>query len=140
MPALFFHYFFILSAFQCGYCPSADDVTQSLFITVLGRVPRITFASLVAHVISQATTLLLQYLLLRLTRQRGIFFVSMATMIIGQCIDSALFFTGSFYGDTSLAVIGQMILVSLAIKAFMVFLSSLLVAWAQARKESGYVQ
>ena len=132
--------FFLLCAFQCAYLPSSADVTQSLFMAVLGRVPRITAASLIAHLISQGVTLLLQSLLLSITQQRGVFLLSAFAMIIGQLLDSALFFTGSFYGDVAWPLIGQMVLVSVGIKIVMVLLSSLLVVWAQARKESGYVQ
>jgi len=131
--------FFVLSWFQCAYAPAGGDMAHELFLTVLGRVPRITLASLVAHIVSQALTLSLQAILLALTSQRGVMVVSMATMFIGQVLDSALFFTGSFYGYASLGEVGQMVGVSVGIKTLMIVLSSLLVTWAQKRKEAGSV-
>lgn len=131
--------FFILSWFQCAYLPSMTDGTHHLFATVLGRVPRITLASLIAHFISQAFTLLLQATLLRLTQRRGLFVISTVAMMLGQFLDSALFFSGSFYGDVALSVIGQMVLVSIGIKTVMILVSSGLVVLAQRCKERGYV-
>lgn len=132
-------FFFILSWFQCLYLPSITDETHHIFMTVLGRVPRITLASLIAHFISQTVTLLLQAALLRLTQRHGLFVISTMTMMLGQFLDSALFFSGSFYGDVAVAVIGQMVLVSVGIKTVMIVVSSLLVVLAQRCKERGYV-
>lgn len=127
--------FFILSWFQLAYHPALFDTTHSLFSTVLGRVPRITLASLCAHIISQALTLAVQAALLRMTKQRGMFFINTGALLLGQVLDSALFFAGSFYGDTTWAVIAQMVCVSIMIKTTMIIASSALVTWAQQYRD-----
>lgn len=128
--------FFILSWFQGAYLPASFDTMHPFFLTVLGRVPRITLASLLAHVLSQGVTLVLQASLLRMTGQHGIFIINVIAMIVGQVLDSAIFFTGSFYGDATWNAIAQMVLVSVGLKTTMVIVSSALVTWAQQFRDS----
>lgn len=45
--------FFMLCWFQVTYVPSAADTMQPVFLDVLGRMPWITFFSILAHYVSQ---------------------------------------------------------------------------------------
>lgn len=131
--------FLLLSMLHLAYAPAPTDFMHEAFAQVLGRVPRITIFSLVAHFSSHYFTLFLHRVLLIFTRQRGVFAASLLAMIVGQVLDSVIFFGGAFYGHSSLIVIGQMVTISMVIKTIMSIMSSAIIVWAQYFKERSYV-
>lgn len=132
--------FLLLSLIHVAYLPAPTDFMHDIFSVILDRVPRITLFSMIAHFIAHYVTLYAHHALLVFTRQRCMFSVSVLSMILGQIVDSAIFFGGSFYGHSSWAVIGQMITVSMVIKTLMSVMSSLIILWASRLKGRTYVQ
>lgn len=124
-------FFLILSQFHLWYTPAATDTAHGFFMALLGRVPYITVASLMAHFVAHYLTLTLQRVLIERVGERGLFIVSNVTMITGQIVDSIIFFTGAFWGIASFEQITQMITVSMAIKTVMVLCGSVLLVFAR---------
>ena len=75
-----------------------DD--QAAFDTILGSVPRIVLASLIAYLVSQHSDVLLFHLFRRVTKKRHLWMRNIGSTTISQAIDTALFisiaFTGTF--------------------------------------------
>ena len=127
--------FFLLSAFQLAYVPSADDCMQGAFLLLLGRVPAITLWSLAAHGVAQVTTIFLTSRL-RCLGAAGTFL----SLVFGQVIDGAIFFGGVFGRAEGWGTIIQMVAVSMMLKMIPLFAGSVLVRLALWSKEQGYVQ
>lgn len=117
-------FFLVLTRFQLWYVPAPVDTMHETFFLLLARVPFITLASLIAHFCAHYLTLLLQRLLISATKGRWLFFVSTASLLIGQICDSVLFFGGAFWGYAPLSEIAQMVSVSLLIKGSMILVSA----------------
>ena len=75
-----------------------DD--QAAFDTILGSVPRIVLASLIAYLVSQHSDVILFHLFRRVTKKRHLWMRNIGSTTISQAIDTALFisiaFTGTF--------------------------------------------
>lgn len=124
-------FFLLLTQFQLWYAPAAVDYGHAHFVALLGRVPRITAASLCAHFIAHYVTLTLHQVLRSLCSGHGLFIITTATIIFGQVLDSLIFFTGSFHGFAPWPQIVQMVTVSMGIKTVMVLCSSGLLSLAK---------
>lgn len=73
---------------------------QAAFDTILGSVPRIVLASLIAYLVSQHSDVLLFHIFRRITNKRHLWMRNIGSTTISQAIDTALFisiaFTGTF--------------------------------------------
>lgn len=99
--------------FQLGYAPATTDTHTGFYYALLGHMPRITAASLIAYFVS------LQYdrAVYGLLRTRFLWSVTRASttsMVASQSLDTILFSFLGLYG--TLTGIGSIIMVSLIIK------------------------
>jgi len=130
--------FLVLTLFQIWYAPHPLDRLHPLFVLLLACIPRITAASFVAHFSAQYCTLLLQRVLLRITQGGLVAIMTTIALILGQVLDSTLFFIGSFAGRVTVVHIVEMITVSITIKTGMGIASGGIVAlaqWMRSRRE-----
>ncbi len=98
---LFLSALMVLLVYVAKILPAADFWDdQAAFETILGSVPRIVLASLVAYLISQHTDVLLFHLFRRITNKRHLWLRNIGSTTVSQAIDTALFvsiaFTGTF--------------------------------------------
>lgn len=119
----------VLSWFQCWYIPLAVDWAGPLFDQLLGVVPRVTLASIVAHGVAQVSALSIQKLLGSMRLYRWI--IAAGALCVGQVVDSILFFVGTFYGSESLSIIGEMVMMSVAMKIVAIIGGSFVVGSAR---------
>ncbi|MDQ5940871.1 MAG: queuosine precursor transporter [Candidatus Dependentiae bacterium] len=131
---------FLLCWFQVAYAPSSVDTMQPVFVGVFGRIPAITFFSIVAHYVAQLVTVALAGLLSRVLHDRGLFYTTFVAMMAGQLLDALIFFFGVFGRDVSIGSVLQMTGVSTGIKLVLILSSSVVITLAVWCKERGYVQ
>lgn len=102
--------------------PAADYQNQAAFEAVLGFVPRIVLASLVAYFVGQ---LLNSWILVKLKQQFGekhLWARLMGSTVGGELIDTILFCTIAFYGEVSNADLLNYIVVGYIYKVLVEFL------------------
>jgi len=124
LSVLFSLFFVCMALFQLWYNPAVSDASHYHFYVLLSRVPRATISSLFAHTVSHACSLYISR-----------FVGGPLSLLCGQGIDSALFFTGTFIGLMPVVQIGELILVSLLLKGVMVALSSAILFALERRKK-----
>ncbi|MBT9159313.1 MAG: queuosine precursor transporter [Dehalococcoidia bacterium] len=116
--------------------PSPQWGNQEAYQSVLGSVPRIVFASMVAYLISQHHDVFAFQFWRRKTRGRWLWMRNNFSTIVSQGLDTVVFGTIAFYGVVPLDVlVGEIILVQYIIKIAVALLDTpfcyLLVGWAR---------
>lgn len=109
------------------YVPSEFDVTQNAFATLLGAAPRIVLVSLISYLISQQIdTNLYAYFRHKFA---GKFFIlrNYGSLLISQLADTLFFTIFALYGIVE--NLGQIFIVSYAIKIFAILISTPIVAY-----------
>jgi uncharacterized PurR-regulated membrane protein YhhQ (DUF165 family) len=112
---------------------------QSDFVLLLGRMPYVTFFSIIAHYCAQVITLALSKFFAALMRQRFLFCTTFSALVLGQVADGIIFFGGAFGASQPVYVLLQMVVVSVTIKLLFIAVSSWLVRGAVWLKEHRYV-
>ena len=99
--------------FQLGYAPAITDTHMTFYQELLGHMPRITAASLIAYFVSLQCDRAL-YGFLRTRSCLSVTRASTLSMIASQSLDTVLFSILGLYG--TLTGIGSIIMVSMIIK------------------------
>jgi uncharacterized integral membrane protein (TIGR00697 family) len=119
-------FYTLISWIHLSYAPSPVDTAQCHFVAILRYMPRITLASLTSYFASQ----LLDYQLYGLLKQafagRYLLLRTYISLITVQLFDTILFSFLGLYGI--IANIGNIIMISFAIKMVVIFISTPFVA------------
>ena len=99
--------------FQVGYTPAITDTHADYYQVLLGHMPRITAASLIAYFVSLQCDRAL-YGFLRTRHTLSVTRASTISMMVSQSLDTVLFSFLGLYG--TLTGIGSIIMVSMMIK------------------------
>jgi uncharacterized integral membrane protein (TIGR00697 family) len=121
--------FLIYSVFQLWYTPSISDTMHPNFAAILGVTPRIIFASILAYLISQSSSVLIFRFLQKLFNNKFFVLRSGITTSLSQFIDTVVFTVVALYGITY--SIAQIITLSFAIKLFAIALATPFIAFAK---------
>lgn len=118
----FFISFFsaLMAQIHLWYFPNIYDLTQVAFVTVLGCLPRIVFASLVAHVLAQYVQAFMYSLLKKKFKERYFLVRNFGSIIVGQVFDTFLFGIIGLYGIVH--TLTDVFIVSLCIKIITILL------------------
>jgi len=98
----------VLIAINWKAAPFATEFSER-FASVLGLVPRIVVASMVAYLLSQHHDIFAFHKWREKTKGRHLWFRNTASTVVSQAIDTVLFITIAFYGVMDIAplLIGQ---------------------------------
>jgi uncharacterized integral membrane protein (TIGR00697 family) len=121
--------FLVYSIFQLWYTPSPADTMHPSFCAILGFAPRIIFASILAYLISQSSSVLIFRLLQKLFNNKFFVLRSGITTSLSQFIDTVVFTIAALYGITY--SVAQIITLSFAIKLFAIALATPFIAFAK---------
>ncbi|MDO9021462.1 MAG: queuosine precursor transporter [Deltaproteobacteria bacterium] len=83
--------------------PAPDWPHQAAFHTILGQLPRVVAASLVAYVVGEFFNSFVLAKMKLLTRGRHLWMRTIGSTVVGQGVDSAVFYPLAFYGIWSTA-------------------------------------
>ena len=123
-----------------GILPASPEWTnQSQFQAVLGSVPRIVFASMLAYLISQHHDILAFQFWRNKTKGRKLWMRNNFSTVVSQGLDTVIFGFIAFYGVVPLEILlGEIILAQYVIKVAVALLDTpfcyLLVAWGRGSK------
>lgn len=119
-------FYALVSWIHLSYVPSLVDSSHQHFVAILKHMPRIALASLTSYFASQLLDYHLYGLLKRIFAGRYLLFRSYVSLITVQLFDTVLF---SFLGLYGIIVnIGNIIMISFAIKMVVIFISTPFVA------------
>ena len=98
--------------------PVADDsiVNQASYDNVLGNVPRIVFASMVAYLVAQNHDVFAFHFWRRKTNGRHLWFRNNASTAVSQLMDTALFVSIAFWGILPAGVLLSIFVVEYIVK------------------------
>lgn len=89
---------------------------QDAYNAILGSVPRIVLASMVAYLVSQHHDVFAFHFWRRLTNGRFLWLRNNASTMVSQGIDTVLFITIAFAGTVPLDILGSMLATQYVIK------------------------
>lgn len=84
--------------------------SQEFFAQLFGSVGRITFAGLIAYIVSQKTDVWIFHRLREYTNTKHLWLRNNVATVISQLFDTVIFITVAFYGQMPLSLVGQMII------------------------------
>jgi uncharacterized integral membrane protein (TIGR00697 family) len=119
-------FYALVSWIHLSYVPSLVDSSQPHFVAILKHMPRIALASLTSYLACQLLDYNLYGLLKQIFAGRYLLFRSYVSLITVQLFDTVLFSFLGLYGI--IANIGNIIMISFAIKMVVIFISSPFVA------------
>jgi len=96
--------------------PAAIWESQPAYESILGMVPRIVLASMVAYLISQHYDVFAFHFWRKKTKGRFLWLRNNASTMVSQALDTGLFITIAFWGTVPTAVITEMLLTQYVIK------------------------
>ncbi len=112
---------------------------QEAYEVILGAVPRITAASLLAYLLSQMHDIWAFNLWRRITGGKHLWLRNNLSTITSQLIDSVVFISVAFWGQYALEELGFLILNQFLIKVIIAVIDTpfcyLLVNWIRGKKE-----
>lgn len=108
----------VLSQLHMSYIPNAFDFANHSFNVVLGMLPRIVIASLIAHLVSQYVQLNLFRGLKKVFNKRYFLYRNIVAVVGGQIIDTVLFGLFGLYGIVH--SITDVLLISFLIKVIVI--------------------
>lgn len=107
----------VLLTYVGGVIPAASFWEgQQAYDDILGSVPRIVLASMVAYLISQNNDVILFHVLKRVTKDRHLWLRNNGSTIVSQALDSAVFVSIAFAGTVPGDVLWELIYVQYVIK------------------------
>lgn len=108
---------------------------QEAFDLILGAVPRIVIASLVAYIVSQTHDVRSFHFWKRVTRGKHLWLRNNVSTMTSQLIDSVIFVTVAFYGSMPNDALVTMIITQYMVKLVIAVLDTpfcyMLVSWAK---------
>lgn len=119
-------FYALASWIHLSYVPSLVDSSHQHFVAILQHMPRIALASLTSYFASQLLDYQLYGLLKQIFAGRYLLFRSYISLITVQLFDTVLFSFLGLYGI--IANVGNVIMISFAIKMVVIFISTPFVA------------
>ena len=118
---------------------SAEWLNQEQYQSVLGSVPRIAFASMLAYLVSQHHDIMAFQFWRKTTRGKRLWMRNNFSTIVSQGLDTIIFGMVAFYGVVPMRILlGEIILAQYVIKVGVALLDTplcyLLVAWGKGTK------
>jgi len=128
----------VLLVFAGGLLPAAPVwAGQPAYESILGMVPRVVLASMVAYLVSQHHDVFAFHFWRRKTRGRFLWLRNNASTMVSQALDTGLFITIAFWGFVPAEILTNMLLSQYVIKLIMAALDTpfcyLLVALLRGR-------
>ena len=116
-----------------------NNLNDDAFMLVFASVPRLTFASLFAYLISQTTNVYLYIYLKNKMKRRYLWLRANISNLVAQLIDSIIFFTIAFSGTTISRNIMDIIITGFVIKIGFMMIASFLIYLNRIEEEdNGY--
>jgi len=116
-----------------------NNLNDDAFMLVFASVPRLTFASLFAYLISQTTNVYLYIYLKNKMKRRYLWLRANISNFVAQLIDSIIFFTIAFSGTTISRNIMDIIITGFVIKIGFMMIASFLIYLNRIEEEdNGY--
>ena len=107
----------VLLTYVGGIIPAASFWEgQQAYDDILGSVPRIVLASMVAYLISQNNDVILFHVLKRVTKDKHLWLRNNGSTIVSQALDSTVFVSIAFAGTVPGGVLWELIYVQYVIK------------------------
>ncbi len=107
----------VLLTYVGGIIPAASFWEgQGAYDEILGSVPRIVLASMIAYLISQNNDVLVFHLLKKVTKDKHLWLRNNGSTMISQALDSAVFVSIAFAGTVPGGVLWELIYVQYVIK------------------------
>jgi hypothetical protein len=107
----------VILVFGGGLLPPAPFWEgQSAYESILGMVPRITLASMIAYLISQHHDVFAFHFWRQKTKGRFLWLRNNASTMVSQALDTGLFIPIAFWGTVSTEVLTEMLLTQYVIK------------------------
>ncbi len=120
--------------------PAAEWGKQSSYQAILGSVPRIVLASMIAYLISQHHDVFAFHLWRNKTKGRWLWLRNNLSTFVSQGLDTVVFISIAFYGVIPLGVLVRMIGAQYLVKIIIALLDTpfcyLLVAWCRGFKRA----
>jgi hypothetical protein len=96
--------------------PAAIWQDQLAYESILGMVPRIVLASMIAYLISQHHDVFAFHFWRQKTKGRFLWLRNNASTMVSQALDTGLFITIAFWGTVPIAVVTEMLLTQYVMK------------------------
>jgi uncharacterized integral membrane protein (TIGR00697 family) len=115
-------FFLLMGQFHLGYVPSPSDTSHEAFTSILTLYPRICLASLFVFYLVQRLDVVIFQALKRAFPQASFAFRNGIGLVVSQVLDTVLFSVLGLWGIA--ASLGDIMIMSLAIKLMLVAISS----------------
>ena len=107
----------VILVFGGGLLPPAPFWEgQSAYQSILGMVPRITLASMIAYLVSQHHDVFAFHFWRQKTKGRFLWLRNNASTMVSQALDTAIFITIAFWGTVPAGILTNMLLTQYVIK------------------------
>lgn len=107
----------VLLTYVGGIIPAASFWEgQGAYDDILGSVPRIVLASMVAYLISQNNDVILFHVIKKVTKDKHLWLRNNGSTMVSQALDSAVFVSIAFAGTVPGGVLWELIYVQYVIK------------------------
>ncbi len=124
--------------------PAPTWPNQSAYDAILGVVPRIVGASLIAYFAGEFTNSYVLAKMKILTKGQHLWSRTIGSTVVGQAVDTAVFVTLAFYGTQSFSIIAtvsvSIYLLKVLIEAIATPVTYKVVSFSQAGGESGLLR
>lgn len=127
--------FLIMSQFHLWYVPNYSDTAMPHYQALFGFMPRIAFASLISYGVVQYCDAQIFSLLQKIFAGKFFTVRTIISLVISQALDTLLFSFIGLYGIVE--SVAQIIIVSLAIKLIIIFLSAPLISLTKKLVQPG---
>ena len=107
----------VILVFAGGLLPAASFwENQSAYQSILGMVPRITLASMIAYLVSQHHDIFAFHFWRQKTKGRFLWLRNNASTMVSQALDTAIFIVIAFWGTVPAGTLTSMLLSQYVIK------------------------
>ena len=129
----------ILMQLTIQFIPDESDFLSQHITAIFSLLPRITFASLTAYLISQNHDVWFFAKLKKKHKRRLLWLRNNSSTIISQLLDNIIFTLIAFAGVFSWVVIGQIFLTSMVMKIVVAVCDTPFVYWARKMKDRNII-
>lgn len=130
----------ILMQLTIQFIPDESDFLSEHITAIFSLLPRITFASLTAYLISQNHDVWFFAKLKKKHKKRLLWFRNNSSTIISQLLDNTVFTLIAFAGVFPWIIIGQIFLTSMIMKIIVAVCDTPFVYWARRMKEENIIR
>jgi hypothetical protein len=122
-------FYLLATLIHVWYAPAPADIMHPHFVKIFELMPRITISSLYVYFLVQSLDAHLYGFLHKIFQGKYLIARSATSLIISQCIDTALFSLLALYGVVESII--HIMIVSLIIKLVVIALSVPFIAWSK---------